>query len=75
MIMYREAGRMGDLCTVGTFHQCEGEVSTFLLIGFFADLTDSRQRKARLDGTDDRTHHTNKNCSEGIIEVISHATL
>lgn len=46
---YREAGRMDDLCTVGALHQSEGRVSGFLLVGLLADLTDCRQRQARLD--------------------------
>lgn len=49
---YREAGRMDYLCTVGTFHQNEGGVAGFLLIGLLADLTYCRQRKARLEGTE-----------------------
>lgn len=48
---YREAGRMDYLRTVGTLHQSEGGISSFLLIGLLADLTHCRQRKSRLQGT------------------------
>lgn len=50
--LYREAGRMDYLRTVGTFHQSEGGVSGFLLIGLLADLTYCRQRKAWLEETE-----------------------
>jgi len=50
--LYREAGRMDYLRTIGTFHQSEGGVSAFLLIGLLADLTNCRQRKARLEETE-----------------------
>lgn len=51
-VLYREAGRMDYLCTVGTLHQSEGRVSSFLLIGLLADLTHCRERKARLEWTE-----------------------
>lgn len=46
---YRETGGVDDLSTVGALHQSEGGVSGFLLVGLLADLTDCRQREARLD--------------------------
>lgn len=47
---------MDYLCTVGTFHQNEGGVSSFLLIGLLADLTYCRQRKPWLQGTEGQGH-------------------
>lgn len=49
---------MDYLCTVGTLHQSEGGVASFLLIGLLADLTYCRQRKARLKGTQRVTKQT-----------------
>lgn len=54
--VYREAGRVDNLCTVGTFHQSEGGVSSFLLVGLLADLAHCRQRKTRLEEAD--IYHT-----------------
>lgn len=41
---------MDYLCTVGTLHQSEGRVSSFLLIWLLADLAHCREGKARLGG-------------------------
>lgn len=55
-VSYCEAGWMDYLCTVGTFHQNEGRVSSFLLIGLLADLTYCRQRKPWLEGPEGQGH-------------------
>lgn len=78
-VLYREAGRMDYLCTVGALHQGEGWISTFLLIGLLADLTHCRQGKARLEGTEDellkQTHLTvNKEILVTYRETLSQNT-